>query len=73
MTEEMEGMGERKKEEVNHIFNEIRKRINEEKEARLNKPIRLHLTQLENIVSPIGREFSDIINEDEPSDKKYSN
>ena len=73
MTEEVEGLGEKKKEEFNSIFNEIRKRINEEKELRLSRPIRLNLTHLENMISPIGREFSDIIHEEEPVERKFAN
>ena len=73
MTEEVEGLGEKKKEEFNSIFNEIRKRINEEKEVRLSRPIRFNLTHLENLISPIGREFSEIIHEEEPVERKFVN
>ena len=54
LSETGEGAGEKKKEEVNRLFEEIRRRVRDDREDHLSKAIKLEMSQLSALISPIS-------------------
>ena len=71
LSETGEGAGEKKKEEVNRLFEEIRRRVRDDREDHLSKAIKLEMSQLSALISPISQHnLSDLIKEEEQRSAK---